>query len=106
LLQSALSRYARHDTMATMDADDREFMRELLRRHEKASDAMLAGFRETLRRFGEETELIREHTRELREHRREMREDHREFVVELRAQRQALSRILDRLDEGPAGAGA
>jgi hypothetical protein len=43
--------------MARMDADDREFMQELLRRHEKSSDAMLAGLR-----------------------------------------------ILDRLDEGPAGA--
>jgi hypothetical protein len=85
--------------MAPVDADDRVFMRELLRRHEKASDAMLAGFRETLRRFDAETERVREHTRE-------MREDHREFVAELRAQRQALFRILDRLDEGPAGAGA
>ena len=92
--------------MAPMDADDRVFMRELLRRHEKASDAMLAGFQETLRRFDAETERVREHTREMREHTREMREDHREFVAELRAQRQALFRMLDRLDEGPAGAGA
>ena len=92
--------------MAPMDADDREFMRELLGRHEKASDAMLAGFRETLRRFDAETERVREHTREMRDHRREMREDHREFVAALRAQRQALFRMLDRLDEGPAGAGA
>jgi hypothetical protein len=89
-----------------VDADDRVFMRELLRRHEKASEAMFAGFEQMLRRFDAETERVREHTREMREHRREMREDHREFVAELRAQRQALFRILDRLDEGPAGAGA
>jgi hypothetical protein len=51
-----------------MEADDREFMRQLLLRHEKATDAM----------------AIRAHTRE--------------FVAEMRAQRQALSRVLDRLD--------
>jgi phage shock protein A len=85
--------------MAGMDADDREFMRELLRRHEKSSDAMIAGFKRVLRRFDAETERVRKHTRQ-------MEEDHREFVAELRAQRAALFRVLDRLDEGPAGAGA
>ena len=35
-----------------------------------------------------------------------MREDHRQFVEEMKAQRMALFRILDRLDEGGAGAGA
>jgi hypothetical protein len=32
--------------------------------------------------------------------------DDREFIEELRTQRAAACRILDRLDEGPAGAGA
>jgi hypothetical protein len=75
-----------------MDPDDREFMRELLRRHEKASDAMLARFNAITRRFEEHTD--------------EMRQDHREFIEEVRAQRGALLRILDRLDGGAAGAGA
>jgi hypothetical protein len=82
-----------------MDAEDREFMRELLRCHEKSSDAMIAGFERVLRRFDAETERVRKHTRQ-------MEEDHREFVAQLRAQRAALFRVLDRLDEGPAGAGA
>jgi hypothetical protein len=47
-----------------------------------------------------------EGTERLRGHGREMREDHRVFVEEMRAQRAALSRILDRLHEGPTGAGA
>jgi hypothetical protein len=85
--------------MPGMDADDRTFMRELVERHEKSTDAMIAGFEPMLRRFDAETERVREHTRE-------MREDQREFVEELRGQRAALLRILDRLDEGPAGAGA
>ena len=33
-------------------------------------------------------------------------EDHREFLEEVRAERAAVFRILDRLDEGGAGAGA
>ena len=37
---------------------------------------------------------------------RKMAEDHREFIEELRAQRAAAFRSLDRLDEGPAGPGA
>jgi hypothetical protein len=37
-----------------MDADDRAFMRELLLRHEKATDAMI-------RRLDEGTERLREH---------------------------------------------
>ena len=82
-----------------MGADDRVFMRELLRRHEKASEAMIAGFDQMLRRFDAETQLLRRHTRQ-------MEADHREFIEELRAQRAAAFRILDRLDEGPAGAGA
>jgi hypothetical protein len=102
---------------SAMDPDDREFMRELLRRHEKASDAMLARFNAITRRFDEHTDEMRQdhgqfiaEIREAREdHRgfiRELREDHREFIAELRAQRGALLRILDRLDGGAAGAGA
>jgi hypothetical protein len=78
--------------MAAMDAEDREFMRELLRRHEKATDAMV-------RRLDEGTVALRQHASQ-------MEADHREFIEELRAQRAAAFRILDRLDEGPAGAGA
>jgi hypothetical protein len=89
--------------MAGMDEDDRAFMHELLRRQRKSTDAMIsradAGFERMLKRFDAETDLLREHTRK-------MAEDHREFIEELRAQRAAAFRILDRLDEGPAGAGA
>ena len=100
-----------------MDAEDRTFMRELLRRHEKATDAMIRRsdamiersdaalrrsdtyFEAMIRRFDEGTDRLREHGRQ-------MEEDHREFVTEMRAQRAALFRILDPLDEGPASAGA
>ena len=100
-----------------MDADDRAFMHALLLRHEKATDAMI-------RRLDEGTDaMIRrldEGTRDMR-----LRTDAivrridagtdaitntlatltREFVAESRAQREALFRILDRLDGGTAGAG-
>jgi hypothetical protein len=85
--------------MAGMDADDRAFMHELLRRHEKATDSMITGFDAMIKRFDAGTEQLKEHTRE-------MREDHREFLEEVRAQRAAVFRILDRHDEGGAGAGA
>jgi hypothetical protein len=88
---------------SSMDPDDRQFMRELLRRHEKASDAMLARFNAITRRFDEHTTEMRQDHREFIT---EMREDHREFIAEIRAQRGALLRILDRLDGGAAGAGA
>jgi hypothetical protein len=78
-----------------MEPEDREFMRQLLLRHEKATDAMIArldkgteeiGIRiEQLKRTGDaQAEALRAHTRE--------------FVAEMRAQRQALFRVLDRLD--------
>ena len=97
-----------------MDPEDREFMRELLRRHEKSSDAMIARLEEGTERIRQETAAIR---RQTDEGIREMREDHaafirrvdqgtREFVAEMRAQRQALFRFLDRLDSGGASAGA
>ena len=78
-----------------MDPDDREFMRELLLRHEKATDAMIA----RLEKSGEESrgrsEEIRARTEQLV---KDMTAHRREFVDEMRAQRQALFRILDRLD--------
>jgi hypothetical protein len=93
-----------------VDPEDRDFMRELLLRHEKATDAMI-------RRLDENTRRLDENTRRLNENTRQMREDHalfvrrveegtREFVAEMRAQRAALFRILDRLDGGGATAGA
>ena len=81
-------------------------MRELLQRHEKATDSMITGFDAMIKRFDAGTELLKEQTREARKHRLEMREDHRQFVEEMKAQRVALFRVLDRLDEGGAGAGA
>ena len=96
-------------------------MRELLLRHEKATDAMIARLDEGTARMAVRTAEIRRETAGIRarteEFIREMREDHdafikrvdegtREFVAEMRAQRQALVRILDRLDSGGASAGA
>jgi hypothetical protein len=83
-----------------MEPEDREFMRELLLRHEKATDAMIkrledgsaesrARTADILGRTVANTEAIRAHTRE--------------FVAEMRAQRQALFRVLDR-PEGGTGA--
>jgi hypothetical protein len=78
-----------------MEPEDREFMRQLLLRHEKATDAMIARLKaesEESRRRAEEIRLRTvESIREIRAHRRE-------FVAEMRAQRQALFRMLDRLD--------
>jgi hypothetical protein len=78
-----------------MEPEYREFMRELVLRHEKATDAMIArldaGTEEIriridqLKRTGDaQAEALRAHTRE--------------FVAEMRAQRQALFQVLDRLD--------
>ncbi len=82
-----------------MDPDDRDFVQELLRRHEKATDAMIAGLNAS-------TEEMKALTRQTNAHTRQMEEDHREFIAELRAQRGALFRMLDRLDEGGSAAGA
>ena len=93
-----------------MEADDREFMRELLLRHQTATDLMF-------RRFDAGTEEIRVRTdafrakmdadvdalaRRIDGGTEALREHTREFVAESRAQREALFRILDR----PDGAGA
>lgn len=64
-----------------MDPVDREFMRQLLLRHEKATGAMIA-------RLDEDAERIRGETREIRartvENTRAMRAQTREFVAEPR----------------------
>jgi molecular chaperone GrpE (heat shock protein) len=85
-----------------MEPDDREFMRQLLLRHEKATDAMIASLnsgseesRVRTERIRADIEQIRARTHELIE---DMRAHRREFVEEMRAQRQALFRILDRID--------
>jgi hypothetical protein len=78
-----------------MEPEDREFVRQLLMRHEKATDAMI-------KRLDEDTERIRAEIREIRartvENTKAMRAHTREFVAEMRAQRQALLHVLDRLD--------
>jgi hypothetical protein len=78
-----------------MEPEDREFMRQLLLRHEKATDAMI-------KRLDKDTERIRAEIREIRartvENTTAMRAHTREFVAEMRAQRQALLHVLDRLD--------
>ena len=78
-----------------MEPEDREFMRQLLLRHEKATDAMI-------KRLDKDTERIRAEIREIRartvENTTAMRAHTREFVAEMRAQRQALLHVLNRLD--------
>ena len=70
-------------------------MRQLLLRHEKATDAMIA-------RLDKGTEEIRIRIEQLKRtgdtHTEALRAHTREFVAEMQAQRQALFRVLDRLD--------
>jgi Serine acetyltransferase, N-terminal len=90
----------------SMEPEDREFMRELLLRHEKATDAMIARLDKESEESRVRSERIRAEIKEIRtrtdewvaEMRAEMRAHRREFVDEMRAQRQALFRVLDRLD--------
>lgn len=93
-----------------MDADDRTFMRELLLRHEKATDAMIRRFDAhtdaVVRRLDRVTDRLDAQTEVLHRLASDMDAHRREFVEEMRAQRQALFRVLDRLDEGGAGASA
>jgi hypothetical protein len=93
-----------------MEPEDREFMRELLLRHEKATDAMIQRLDEGTEEIRRRTEEIRLRTEEIRAgmyvHADAMRAHTREFVAEMQAQRQALFRMLDRLDGGGASAGA
>jgi hypothetical protein len=58
-----------------MEPEDREFMRELLLRHEKATNS-------TIKRLDTNTEALRAHTRE--------------FVAQMRKERQAFLRRLER----------
>jgi hypothetical protein len=85
-----------------MDPEDREFMRQLSLRHEKATDAMIARLNWDSEESRARTQRIRADIREIRartdEFVSEMRAHRREFVEEMRAQRQALFRVLDRLD--------
>jgi hypothetical protein len=78
-----------------MEPEDREFMRQLLLRHEKATDAMIA-------RLDKGTEEIRIRIEQIKRtgdtHTEALRAHTREFVAEMQAQRQALFRVLDRLD--------
>jgi hypothetical protein len=78
-----------------MEPDDREFMRQLLLRHEKATDAMIARLDRGTEAIVARTEQIKrqgdKHTDALETHTRE-------FVTEMQAQRQALFRMIDRLD--------
>jgi hypothetical protein len=85
-----------------MDPEDREFMRQLLLRHEKATDAMIARLDKGTEESGKRIEEIRIRIEELKRtgdtHTEALRAHTREFVAEMRAQRQALFRVLDRLD--------
>jgi hypothetical protein len=85
-----------------MESDDREFMRQLLLRHEKATDAMIARLNTESEESRIRTEQIRIEIEETRArtvaNTKAMRAHTREFVAEMRAQRQALFRVLDRLD--------
>jgi hypothetical protein len=81
----------------------KEFIREMTLRLER-------GGREIVRAFesfgGELREEARLHRLELAEFREEMREELRDLREESRAQRNALLRLIDRLDNGgPAAAG-
>jgi hypothetical protein len=85
-----------------MDPEDREFMRQLLLRHEKATDAMIERLNKASAESVRRAEESRRRSEEIRartiENTKAMRAHTREFVAEMRAQRQALFRVLDRLD--------
>jgi hypothetical protein len=78
-----------------MDPEDREFMRQLLLRHEKATDAMIA-------RLDRGTEEIRIRIDQLKQtgdaQAEALRAHTREFVAEMQAQRRVLFLVLDHLD--------
>ena len=77
-------------------------MRQLLLRHEKATDAMIARLDKGTEESGKRIEEIRIRIEELKRtgnaQADALRAHTREFVAEMRAQRQALFRVLDRLD--------
>jgi hypothetical protein len=82
-----------------VDADDRTFMRELVLRHEKSTEAMIRRLDRVTDRLDAQTVVLHRLASDMDTHRRE-------FVEGMRAQRQALFRIIDRLDGGGAAAGA
>jgi hypothetical protein len=86
-----------------MDTEDREFMRELLLSHERATDAMIARLDAGTQEMRARTDEIVRRTDAIV---RKIDEGTREFVAESRAQRETVFRVLDRLDGGAAGAGA
>lgn len=85
----------------------REFLRELLLRHERVTDAMIRQLAENTRSIEATTRSIEANTRSVEEQRvafaEQLREQRREFADEMRAQRAALFRMLDRLEGGGAG---
>jgi hypothetical protein len=85
-----------------MDPADREFMRQLLLRHEKATDAMIEGLNQATEESRKRTEEIGIRIEELKRtgnaQADALRAHTREFVAEMQAQRQALFKVLDRLD--------
>jgi hypothetical protein len=85
-----------------MEPDDREFMRELLLRHEKATNAMIARLDKGTEDIARRTEEVRIRIEQIKRsgdaHTEALRAHTREFVAEMQAQRQALFRVLDRLD--------
>ena len=82
--------------MAERD-DLRQFIRDIANRHERIWREQSDALREQSRMLREESRMLREATNELRDTREENREEHR-------AQREALFRILDRLQDGGAQA--
>jgi hypothetical protein len=104
--QTARSRHLARETIGHVDEDARVFMRELTRRHERATEAMVRRLDAGTAALGDFGEGIRALAEEIRELAEEIRAQRREFIEESRAQRTALFRILDRLDGGSAEAGA
>jgi hypothetical protein len=84
-----------------MDPDDREFMRQLLLRHEKATDAMIARLKADTEESRRRAEESRRRAEEIRlrtvEAIREIRAHRRDFAAEMQAHRQTLFHLLDRL---------
>jgi serine phosphatase RsbU (regulator of sigma subunit) len=88
----------------------REFIREITLRFERGMRSLSAEMREDNRRVREEVLLHRAESREYFERLRDQAEEERrrtdDLLAESRAQRQALLRILDRLDNGGAAPAA
>ena len=104
--------------------DFKTFIREITRRHESATDAMIrrsdapqarmkvhsdsqaAATREQTARLRDHTGALREVRTELREMRTEPRADRRVVFEEMRAKRAALFAMSEVLEGGAPGAGA